>query len=132
MLLAGVLAVAFPAGMVTEAVPEVEFDPASLPPDAAPLQALAGHGSGGSLLGEAFARLAEAASRTTPAATAQELFDLFVGVGRGELLPFASCYLTVSCMSGRWPSCGPPLPGSAWRVPRGWWSRRITSASAAR
>jgi TorA maturation chaperone TorD len=45
-------------------------------------------------LGLAHIRLAEAAARMDPDAISREFFDLFVGVGRGELLPFASYYLT--------------------------------------
>lgn len=45
-------------------------------------------------LGLAHARLGEAASRTTSAVVEREYFDLFVGLGRGELLPYASFYLT--------------------------------------
>ena len=44
-------------------------------------------------LGRAHAALAEAASEAT-AAVEREYFDLFVGLGRGELLPYASYYLT--------------------------------------
>jgi TorA maturation chaperone TorD len=47
-------------------------------------------------LGVAHAALAEAAGRTNEASTAQEYFDLFTGVGRGQLLPYASHYLTGS------------------------------------
>jgi TorA maturation chaperone TorD len=45
-------------------------------------------------LGRAHAVLADAASKTTTGAVEQEYFDLFVGLGRGELLPYASYYLT--------------------------------------
>ena len=45
-------------------------------------------------LGRAHAALAEAASRATIAEVEREYFDLFVGLGRGELLPYASYYLT--------------------------------------
>jgi TorA maturation chaperone TorD len=45
-------------------------------------------------LGRAHADLAEAAGRTHAAAVEREYFDLFVGLGRGELLPYASFYLT--------------------------------------
>jgi TorA maturation chaperone TorD len=44
-------------------------------------------------LGEAYAALATAAA-TTPDAVEREYFDLFIGVGRGEILPYASYYLT--------------------------------------
>jgi TorA maturation chaperone TorD len=45
-------------------------------------------------LGQAHAALADAAANTDAESLAREHFDLFVGVGRGELLPYASYYLT--------------------------------------
>jgi TorA maturation chaperone TorD len=45
-------------------------------------------------LGLAHVALAEHASRADPDQLSREFFDLFVGVGRGELLPYASYYLT--------------------------------------
>jgi len=45
-------------------------------------------------LGVVHLELAEAARRTDAAKIEREFFDLFVGVGRGELLPYASYYLT--------------------------------------
>jgi TorA maturation chaperone TorD len=45
-------------------------------------------------LGVAHAALGEAAARTDAERVAREYFDLFVGVGRGELLPYASYYQT--------------------------------------
>jgi len=45
-------------------------------------------------LGRAHAALAEAASDIPVAEIEREYFDLFVGLGRGELLPYASYYLT--------------------------------------
>lgn len=45
-------------------------------------------------LGRAHAALAQAASRAVPARLEREYFELFVGLGRGELLPYASYYLT--------------------------------------
>jgi TorA maturation chaperone TorD len=44
-------------------------------------------------LGAAYAGLQKAAD-ITPEAVEREYFDLFIGVGRGELLPYASYYLT--------------------------------------
>jgi TorA maturation chaperone TorD len=63
-------------------------------PDAALLGRLAGLRGDASPLGLAFAQLAEAAGKTTAAAAEREYFALFVGVGQGELLPYASYYLT--------------------------------------
>jgi TorA maturation chaperone TorD len=45
-------------------------------------------------LGRAHAALAEAASLAVASDVEREYFDLFVGLGRGELLPYASYYLT--------------------------------------
>ena len=66
----------------------------SAPPDAALLQGLSDLDGDGTDLGRAYARLSAAAAATTEAEAAREYFDLFVGVGRGELLPYASFYLT--------------------------------------
>lgn len=46
------------------------------------------------LLGVAHLELAEAARGAEPEDIEREYFDLFVGIGRGELLPYASYYLT--------------------------------------
>lgn len=45
-------------------------------------------------LGMAHVELAEAAADVSEQAAAREFFDLFIGLGRGELLPYASYYLT--------------------------------------
>lgn len=45
-------------------------------------------------LGSAYGVLARAAAKATAKAVEREFFELFVGVGRGELLPYASFYLT--------------------------------------
>lgn len=45
-------------------------------------------------LGVAHIALSEAASRTTVQQVEREFFDLFVGVGRGELMPYGSYYIT--------------------------------------
>src|SRR3546814_66997 len=45
-------------------------------------------------LGLAHTALAECASRCDSHEISREFFDLFIGVGRGELLPYASYYLT--------------------------------------
>jgi TorA maturation chaperone TorD len=47
-----------------------------------------------SLLGLAHAALAEAARDARPDKIDREYFDLFIGLGRGELLPYGSYYLT--------------------------------------
>ncbi|HEY2229257.1 MAG TPA: molecular chaperone TorD family protein [Xanthobacteraceae bacterium] len=44
-------------------------------------------------LGLAHAAVAEAASHASASAVAREYFNLFIGVGRGELLPYGSYYL---------------------------------------
>ena len=45
-------------------------------------------------LGLAHAGLAESAEKTTTQSVEREFFDLFIGLGRGELLPYGSYYLT--------------------------------------
>lgn len=45
-------------------------------------------------LGMAHVELATAASATDDGAVSKEYFNLFIGVGRGDLLPYASYYLT--------------------------------------
>jgi TorA maturation chaperone TorD len=63
-------------------------------PDAGLLGRLAGLRGDPSPLGVAHVALAEAASRTTVEQVEREFFDLFIGVGRGELMPYGSYYLT--------------------------------------
>ena len=45
-------------------------------------------------IGLAHAALAEAARAATPEAVAREFFELFIGIGRGEMMPYGSYYLT--------------------------------------
>lgn len=45
-------------------------------------------------LGIAIRALSRVASAASPASTAREFDTLFIGVGRGELLPYASYYMT--------------------------------------
>jgi TorA maturation chaperone TorD len=63
-------------------------------PDAQMLGSLARLRGDRSPLGLAHTALGEAAARTDAEDAAREHFTLFVGVGRGELLPYASYYLT--------------------------------------
>ncbi len=63
-------------------------------PDAQMLKRLAAIESDGTPLGLAHEGLAGAAAEKDPVAVAREYFDLFIGVGRGELLPYGSYYLT--------------------------------------
>ncbi len=64
------------------------------PPDAALLDQIAALGGDDSAMGQAFAALARAAKQADADKVAREYFEVFVGVGRGELLPYASFYLT--------------------------------------
>ncbi|MBY0338622.1 MAG: molecular chaperone TorD family protein [Acetobacteraceae bacterium] len=66
----------------------------SAPADDALLARLRGLPGDETPVGRAIAALAEAAARTDAARVDREFFDLFIGVGRGELLPYASYYLT--------------------------------------
>ncbi|HWL70235.1 MAG TPA: molecular chaperone TorD family protein [Geminicoccus sp.] len=63
-------------------------------PNAELLARLAGLEGDASPLGQAHAALAQAAAASDPAALEREFFDLFIGIGRGELIPYASYYLT--------------------------------------
>ena len=63
-------------------------------PDAELMGRLARLRGDSSPLGVAHAALGEAAARVGLERAGREYFDLFVGVGRGELLPYASYYLT--------------------------------------
>ena len=63
-------------------------------PDAAFLGQIAKLRGDATPLGSAHAALAEAADRASAGEVAREFFDLFIGVGRGELLPYGSYYLT--------------------------------------
>lgn len=64
------------------------------PPDDVFLQSLTDLSGGATPIGSALADLAGAASGSAPAAWREEFEALFVGIGRGELVPFASYYLT--------------------------------------
>lgn len=63
-------------------------------PDGAMLAQLSRLQGDASPLGRAHAALAQAAAGANPERITQEYFDLFIGVGRGELLPYGSYYLT--------------------------------------
>lgn len=63
-------------------------------PDARLLANLSELRGGPTPLGLAHAALAEAASVTSAERVEREFFDLFIGIGRGEVLPYASYYLT--------------------------------------
>jgi len=75
-------------------------------PDAGLLERLGALRGDASPLGLAHVALAEAAQRTNVERVEREYFDLFIGLGRGELLPYGSYYLTpASCTSGRLRVC---------------------------
>jgi len=63
-------------------------------PDAELLARLSRLGGDASPLGMAHIALGEAAARLDADAVQHEYFNLFVGIGRGELLPYGSYYLT--------------------------------------
>jgi TorA maturation chaperone TorD len=63
-------------------------------PNAALLERLAGLRGDSSPLGLAHVALAEAAERSNAERVEREYFDLFIGLGRGELLPYGSYYLS--------------------------------------
>jgi TorA maturation chaperone TorD len=63
-------------------------------PDADMIEQLARLGGDATELGAAHAALGVAAASIDPERVEREYFDLFVGLGRGELFPYASYYLT--------------------------------------
>jgi TorA maturation chaperone TorD len=63
-------------------------------PDAALLKRLSELRGDPTPLGVAHVALAEAASKTNVEQIEREYFDLFIGIGRGELMPYGSYYLT--------------------------------------
>ena len=63
-------------------------------PDAKLLEQLTGLRGDATPLGVAHVELAEAASGADVNEIEREFFDLFIGIGRGELLPYGSYYLT--------------------------------------
>jgi TorA maturation chaperone TorD len=65
-------------------------------PNSEMIRRLALLGGDATPLGTAHAALGEAAARTDEARAGREFFDLFTGLGQGELLPYASYYLTGS------------------------------------
>ncbi len=64
------------------------------PPDAATLELARGLTGDDSEFGKGVKALAAVAKRMTVESAEVEFFDLFIGVGQGELLPYASYYLT--------------------------------------
>jgi len=63
-------------------------------PDVALLKRIAKLRADATPLGVAHTALAQAAVNASAEEIGREFFDLFIGVGRGELLPYASYYLT--------------------------------------
>lgn len=66
----------------------------SAPPTEATLSTLADLAGDNSELGEAINALAVVSRKLAPKAVEREYNALFIGLGRGELLPYASYYLT--------------------------------------
>ena len=64
------------------------------PPDQSLLQRLADLSGDASPLGVVHAALGQAACQTSAEHVEREYFDLFIGLGRGELLPYGSYYLS--------------------------------------
>src|SRR4051812_2287198 len=62
-------------------------------PDAPLLKKLAALRGDPTLLGAAHVELAQAATRNSVPQVEREYFDLFIGLGRGELLPYGSFYI---------------------------------------
>jgi TorA maturation chaperone TorD len=63
-------------------------------PDQSLLERVANLSGDSTPLGAVHAALAQAARQTTAGQVEREYFDLFIGLGRGELLPYGSYYLS--------------------------------------
>ena len=63
-------------------------------PDSTTLSRVAGLRGDASELGMAHLELAAAAQAADDRSVSKEFFDLFIGLGRGDLLPYASYYIT--------------------------------------
>ncbi len=63
-------------------------------PDREALGRVAGVAGAESELGQALTALGQAAAAADPARVDDEYHDLFIGMGRGELMPYGSYYLT--------------------------------------
>lgn len=66
----------------------------AVPAGAALLRLASGFAGDDTDVGRALGELARRAGQTTPEAVSREYHDLFIGIGRGELVPYASYYLT--------------------------------------
>ncbi len=64
------------------------------PPDGELLEGLAGLSGDGTPFGAALGDLAAEAGRSTPETAVHEFQDLFIGVTRGEVVPYASFYIS--------------------------------------
>jgi len=64
------------------------------PPDAELLDSLSNLQPGTGVLAPVWEQLAQAARQARPAQLQEEYHALFIGLGRGELVPYASWYLT--------------------------------------
>ena len=64
------------------------------PPTQEKLSALGRLTGDGTAMGKAVETLAKLARNTSASSVEREFTELFIGIGRGELLPFASYYLT--------------------------------------
>ena len=70
-------------------------------------------GGGVGDFGAAIDALAAAAQEASVRSVSREYHDLFIGVGRGELVPFASYYLTGFLNEKPWLTFGPTCARSA-------------------
>ena len=64
------------------------------PPNASVLELVAGFAGDDTELGQALAVLSRLAQKTTPSMASEEYHNLFIGLGRGELVPYGSFYIT--------------------------------------
>ena len=97
-------------------------------PDAAALNRIARLRGDAIPLGLAHVALAQAAGNASAERISREYFTLFIGVGRGDLLPYGSYYLTGFLNERPLARLREELPSARTvsNAPRDRWSRRIT------
>jgi TorA maturation chaperone TorD len=77
------------------------------PPQRSDLELLAGLAGDSTRLGEAVGSLAHLAARSSPEAVRREYLDLFIGVERGELVPYGSHYRSAIAIAPELPEALP-------------------------
>ena len=101
-------------------------------PDAATLGRIAKLRGDATPLGRAHVALAQAADNASAEKIQREFFNLFIGIERGELLPYASYYLTGLRNERPLVRVREDFGRAALNAPKDRWKPRITPPSSAR